>query len=127
MFLFVWAMVIVFRLASLMLGSVARTISSSAGIHSFQFVIAATVIILGFLAFEFKKKHQLWYGRVEICFGISSAVTLSLSALPSDMHLTQWASLVGCVYVIARGMGNVSDASGDPRFSGIAHVVAERV
>jgi 4-hydroxybenzoate polyprenyltransferase len=113
MALFVWAIVIVFRLAYLLLPYAVATVSSYVGIHGVQLVLSGIVVLFGFLAYEVKKKKQLWYGRVEICFGIGSAIALSFSVSPGDIHLTQWASLVGCIYVIARGMNNVNDALGD--------------
>jgi hypothetical protein len=85
------------------------------------------VIIFGFLAFLFKRRNQFWYGMIEACFGVTSAITLAFSVLPSDMHMPQWASLAGCVYVIARGMSNVSNALGDPGFSDIAPIFAEPI
>ncbi len=105
MLFLIWAMVISLRLVYLTIPVIGGFIDN----HGGQSLIAACVITLGFLAYEFKKKDQLSYGRLEICFGISSAITLSFSILPSEMRLSQWATLVGCVYVIARGVNNVND------------------
>ena len=106
MFFSVWAMIITFRLIYLMLPAFTHFL----GAHGAQFLVATLIIASGFLAHEFKKKDQLMYGRVEICFGISSAIALSFSISPIDMHLTQWASLLGAAYVIARGRNNAHDA-----------------
>lgn len=126
-FLFVWAMLIVFRLAYLMLSSTVKWLSSIVGVYGVQFIIAVVVIVSGFLAFSFKRKYRFWYGMVEIGFGISSAITLAFSATPSEMHLSQWSSFAGCVYVIARGRNNVNDALADPHSSYIGPFSAGRV
>jgi len=101
-----WCIAIIMRLASLMLPSVIQ----AASVHRAQAVIAGGIVAIGFAAFEFKKWNQLWYGTVEVSFGIASAFVLSFSTMPADMHLTQWASLVGCAFVVGRGRNNVEEA-----------------
>jgi len=125
--LFSWIVVIMVRLIVLMTPRTVTSLSSSLGIRNIQFSIAVGVIIVGVLAFLFKRKNQLLYGITEICFGIVSAVTLATSALPSEMRLTQWASLVGCVYVVARGLANVSDALRNPSFAEVRAALSEHL
>ena len=110
MFFLVWAMVIMFRMIYLMFPLATRLL----GIYGVQILIAISIIAIGFLAYEFKKRDQLSYGRVEICFGISSVLALAFSTLPNEIHLPQWVSLVGSAYVIARGRNNVSEAKSNP-------------
>ena len=106
MFFGVWVIAIAMRLVSLMLPPVTRFL----GTYGTQAAIAGSVTGLGFLAFEFKNRDLLNYARLEICFGIASVFTLTYSATPDQMHLTQWASLAGAAYVIARGRSNLVDA-----------------
>jgi hypothetical protein len=47
---------------------------------------------------------------VEVFIGSASAFIIALSRSPLSVPLTQWCTLVGCVYVIARGSGNVREA-----------------
>jgi len=116
-FLLVWVIVIVFRLAFLMVPATVNHAPASITAFGSETLLALVIIGAGFIAFGFKKINLLFYGMVEVAFGISSALTLAFSGLPSELHLSQWTSLVGCVYVISRGMSNISDALADPRFS----------
>jgi hypothetical protein len=106
MFFVAWCIAIVLRLAALMLPAIFQT----ANVHKVQATVAAGIVAAGFLAFEFKRWNQLWYGTVEVGFGIASAFLLAFSTMPSEMHLTQWASLVGCAFVVGRGRNNVEEA-----------------
>jgi len=80
------------------------------GAYKAQDSIAVVVVATGFGAAWFKRKSQKWYGFVEIGFGIISGFSIALNMTIITAALPQWASLVGCAYVIARGLNNVSDA-----------------
>jgi len=80
------------------------------GIHVAQSAIFLVVIIVGTFAHWFKKKNQKWYGLVEVVFGAASAGSISFRMTPGPPLFTQWATLAGCAYVIARGLNNVSEA-----------------
>jgi len=121
MFFLAWAMLIVFRLVYLMLPAAVRFL----GDYGAKLLVATCIVALGFLAYEFKKRDQLLYGRIEICFGIASGITLAFSSMPNEMHVTQWASLVGSAFVIARGRNNISDAKHSPGASTIPFFFAE--
>jgi hypothetical protein len=112
-FFIVWTIVIIVRLVALMVpGSLRRF-----GDHLVQLLIIGLVIGVGFFAHEFKKWDQYFYGLVEVCFGICSTIILVFSIAPAEMHLTQWASLIGTAYVIARGRNNIHDAALNPNAS----------
>jgi hypothetical protein len=80
------------------------------GSHATQILLGILVLCMGIGAHWFKRMNQLWYGMVEIMFGAFSGFCIAYTMYPSTAHLTQWSSLVGCAYVIARGFNNVSDA-----------------
>jgi hypothetical protein len=84
----------------------ARTI----GPHLTQISIGTIVACIGFAAHWFKGKSQHWYGMVEVIFGIVSGFSIALNLSADHPWLPQGARLVGCAYVIARGMNNVSEA-----------------
>jgi hypothetical protein len=78
--------------------------------HLTQLLIGSFVVAVGFAAHWFKGKNQHWYGRIEVLFGIVSAFSIAVSLSADRPWLPQGATLVGCAYVIARGMNNMSDA-----------------
>jgi hypothetical protein len=80
------------------------------GPHLTQVLIAIAVICMGVIAHWFKRLNQRSYGIVEVVFGCVSGLCIALSMTPATAALTQWASLVGCSYVVARGLNNMYDA-----------------
>ncbi|WP_263385536.1 hypothetical protein [Granulicella arctica] len=86
--------------------------------HS-QFFVAGITLTLGMLAFWFKKKSQINYGLFEIIFGVASAFRLSRGLLVQEAMLAQWASLVGAVYVVSRGLNNIADGEKELRKRGV--------
>jgi hypothetical protein len=105
-------------LVAISLGRLARTkgpalyamTSRAIGPHLTQFIIGASVVFIGFAAHWFKGKSQRWYGRVEVLFGIASGFSIALNLSADHAWLPQGATLVGCAYVIARGLNNSSEA-----------------
>lgn len=73
--------------------------------------VALVVLLFGvaWLAFEFKRRQQGWYGLCEIGFGITSGATVAATMVPGSSTLPQWMALVGCGYIIVRGMTNVRE------------------
>lgn len=69
-------------------------------------VLALVVIAGGFIAYGVKRADQSMYGRIEIIFGSASAMVIVTSMKSVYPELPQWASLVGCAYVIVRGLDN---------------------
>jgi hypothetical protein len=84
-----------------------------------QVFVAAMTLGLGILAFSFKKKSQVNYGWFEVFFGIASAFRLSRGLLVQEAMLAQWASLVGAVYVVSRGINNIVDGEKELRKRGL--------
>lgn len=108
-----WAIVITIRLFYLMIVATTRQL----GERSVQILILGSVVAAGFFAHEFKKRDRYLYGGIEVCFGIGTAIVLVFSSSPLELHLSQWSSLVGAAYVIARGRNNVQDAKEYPATS----------
>jgi hypothetical protein len=70
-------------------------------------IITVAVLGTGALAHWFKKKNQKAYGFVEVLFGLAAAANIVFSkSSPRDLLLVQWAGLVACTYVVARGLNN---------------------
>jgi len=85
------------------------------GLHLTQFLAAAIVIGLGWVAYLFKRSNKLWYGMVEMFFGASSAIAIvtsvNFTAVEfSKLSLAQFAALAGSAYIVARGLNNYHDA-----------------
>jgi hypothetical protein len=80
------------------------------GLHLAQIVVSAGVIAAGFLGHWFKGRNQWWYGFVEVIFGSASGVVVGFTMFAGQPLLTQWVTLVGCAYVISRGLNNISDS-----------------
>jgi len=79
------------------------------GTHFTQLMIGFIVIACGWMAHRFKRKNQVRYGAVEVIFGAVSAFAIASSLSPASRMLGPLTSLIGCAYVIARGMSNVSE------------------
>jgi hypothetical protein len=90
----------------------ARTYSTlyhSFGAFRLNSLIGFIVILLGVLAALFKLKNQSFYGLVEFVVGSGSGFAVALGMSPERATPAQWASLLACAYVIARGLGNILD------------------
>jgi uncharacterized membrane protein YjjB (DUF3815 family) len=74
-------------------------------------IVGLTTTLVGFLAHWFKRKNQRIYGRVEMAFGMVPGFAIASAINPERPLLPQCVSLVGCAYVIARGLNNISDAN----------------
>jgi hypothetical protein len=81
-----------------------------AGERVLGFMLFAGVINMGVVAHQFKKQNQLWYGVVEVIFGAAYGFSTAFSIKPLDQGFGRWATLVGCTYIIARGLNNISEA-----------------
>jgi hypothetical protein len=69
------------------------------------------VVAVGYVAHRFKRISQRWYGVVEVAFGVASGFAVAFSIDTPSPSVTQWATLIGCAYVLTRGLNNVYDAS----------------
>ena len=89
--------------------------SKIVGLYGAQAIVALAVIAIGVGAHKLKQKKQRWYGRIEVAFGAAAAVNLCFTLLPGQSLFSQWAALIGCAYIIARGLGNYTDAKEAPK------------
>jgi hypothetical protein len=80
------------------------------GLYGAQGGVALLVVLVGFAAHRFKQKRQRWYGLTEVAFGAVSGVSICFRLAPGASMFSQWAALVGCTYVIARGLNNIAEA-----------------
>jgi len=80
------------------------------GLYGTQFLIGAGIVSLGLFAHWFKGKNQRVYGIIEVLFGSLSAFAIAFSLPGDQISLTEYASLIGSSYVVARGMNNMSEA-----------------
>ena len=79
-----------------------------------QTVICLGVGLAGLSAYVFKKVSQLLYGISEVIFAGASAIHVVGKLSPGAAMATQWATLIGCVYIISRGLGNISEGIDKP-------------
>jgi len=92
-----------------------RYVAKRAGAHFTQMFVAGIVIGAGWSAAIFKRRNQLWYGYVEVFFGVMSAIAIvsrtNFAAVEfATLSLAQFGGLVGCIYVVARGLTNIREA-----------------
>lgn len=69
------------------------------------------LIVLGWAAFSFKKRDQQTYGALEVIFAGIAAVIAIRQITPGRDWSGQFASLVGAVYIVSRGLSNVEDGA----------------
>ena len=98
--------------------TIAQFLFEKIGIHLTQVLTAVIVVAVGFGAHRFKQVNKLWYGRNEVLFGVISAVfvvsRIDFGAVEfKSLSLAQFGTLVGCAYVVARGLNNVSEAKAE--------------
>jgi hypothetical protein len=71
-------------------------------------MVGGAVFVYGETAYAFKRRHQMFYGCMEIIFGITAAIIAATYRKVDDP--TTLAAILGCVYVVVRGRTNVSEA-----------------
>ena len=79
------------------------------GLQAAHLLLAASVISLGIGAFFFKTDYQPAYGVVELLFAAVGAVIAARQIHPGGDWSGQIATLIGCVYIVSRGLGNIKD------------------
>ena len=100
-----------YNLSSALFNWVAHTTS----LYGAQFLVAIVVVSMGVFAHWFKRMNQAWYGGVECAFGVIYGISTAFGIRPGEPMFGHWATLVGCIYIIARGLNNISDARGKAR------------
>jgi hypothetical protein len=77
-------------------------------IHRTALFVWLTLILLGYLAYYFKRRSLGYYGIIEVFVGIAGGFT-AISKLTLDTPAL-WFALAASAYVVVRGTGNVGDA-----------------
>ncbi len=73
------------------------------GVKTTQFLVMGLVVAAGFGAFSFKRRSQLIYGLVELCFGCLSEIKISLTLGGNLDHTSKWPELWGA-HMVSRGV-----------------------
>jgi len=79
------------------------------GLQGTQIGAGVIVVVVGFYAYWFKVKHQLAYGMVEIIFAGAAGVVTARQMSTATQWAGSVATLIGAVYVVSRGVGNVAE------------------
>jgi hypothetical protein len=104
-------------------GPVLKFLASPVVFLWFRVTIAGIVVLaLGYVAHWFKRKNQLWYGRVEVIFGLGSALSIAYAAKSGFELSDHWATLAGCIYVVARGQNNQTEAATKATYGLVADI-----
>jgi hypothetical protein len=74
-----------------------------------QLTLAFLVLLVAALASVMKQRQQGLYGLTEIVFGAGSAVNIALAMAPGSSTSAHWLGLLGCAYIIASGLSNVTE------------------
>jgi hypothetical protein len=114
-FMPVFALIMLVPLYGAAFPEVPAKIVAVLGLHVTQALAIVFAIAVGFAAFAFKLRSKLYYGTVEVFFGVISSIAVvsrvNFTSIPvSQMSLAQVTALVGSVYVVARGLTNIYEA-----------------
>jgi hypothetical protein len=109
--------------AMLLLFMLLRFADAVQGTHSAKIVLTVVVILAGIFAHFLKRLDQYFYGVIEVYFGMVSTVASTIYLSWDKATPVQAMSLIGCAYVIARGLNNIFDAKGkiNTRTSSASH------
>lgn len=83
--------------------------TSALGLHGAQCTVAFGVLLIGLVAYLLKRSQQFLYGLVEVVFACVAALNVSAGVRPGEDVFARWATLAGLVYVVSRGMSNLSE------------------
>jgi len=75
-----------------------------------KLLIPFGAILLGLVAHWFKRLSKRWYGVTEVLFAVIVAAKLSGEFLNKDTELAALIALASCIYIISRGLSNISDS-----------------
>jgi hypothetical protein len=70
--------------------------------------IAVVVWPIGWAAYHFKQYNSAYYGIVEIVVGVATAFATTLKG---QFGTAQGLAIVGAMYIVSRGYGNIADAA----------------
>jgi hypothetical protein len=79
------------------------------GLKGIQLATGPLVIIVGIIAYWFKKTNQLAYGAVEVVIAGVTGIVTSRQVGPGASIPPIMATLVAAVYVVSRGVGNYEE------------------
>lgn len=79
------------------------------GLYGLRIVVGIGVVLFGFWAWQFKQTDVFAYGVAEVLFAGLSGAYVAAGLTPGDIVLSQWTTLIASAYVVARGVGNISD------------------
>jgi len=79
------------------------------GLQSTQVGMGVLVILGGLVAYRFKTKNQVIYGLVEIIFAGALGVATAKQITPTTQPTGVVAAIIGAIYVVSRGVGNIAD------------------
>jgi hypothetical protein len=79
------------------------------GLKLLQLATGLLVIVIGILAYWFKKENQVAYGVVEVMVAGSAGVVAAKQIAPGASIPPIVAALVAAVYVVSRGIGNFDE------------------
>jgi predicted membrane channel-forming protein YqfA (hemolysin III family) len=100
----------IFIYLGLLLRTLFLFLTDTLGLKVAQIIVAIVVIGLGVAAHKFKRRNQRLYGVCEIIFGSTSAIGIASGLSSTGVLFSRWAALAGCVYVVARGLNNCTEA-----------------
>lgn len=79
------------------------------GLQGAQLLMGVGVIVGGLSAYWFKRKNQTAYGFVEIIFAGALGIATARQMGPTASLSGSVAALIGAVYVVSRGAGNIME------------------
>jgi hypothetical protein len=120
---FMWAVLIiigVFAAATFVLGKLITTASpfvkhsylwvmSVLGLKAIQLFFGITVVVMGCGAFVFKLRFQTTYGVIEVLVAWAVGVIAARQIRPQTDWMGVSAALIGAMYIVSRGLGNIMD------------------
>ncbi len=79
------------------------------GLEATQLLLGGVVVALGRGAYVFKRDNQYLYGIVEVLFAFVAAVITARQMKAGGDWSPQVSALIGAVYIVSRGMGNIKE------------------
>jgi hypothetical protein len=77
-----------------------------------QVVVGLAVLAVGALAYRFKRDHQFLFGLVELPVALATAMISAGGISRSPDSFSRIATIVGCIYVVSRGLENMGKGAG---------------
>lgn len=99
-------------------------LTSTLGLHAAQILVSIIVLFAGWCVHTLRQWSKLYFGMMQIGFGVVSAVVVvsavNLTSINlSNVSLAQLVTLLGCVFVIGRGLTDCHEAR-HPKESAVA-------